>query len=256
MSYFGTTEWYLEVAKGNIPGHSIVHKFGAGSVSTSLLPVAQSAVYQTPTTAQALEFVSTSANDTAAGTGAREITVIGLDSNWNEVSQTVTTNGTTPVSLGTNLIRLHRWYVSSSGTYATASAGSHAGTLTIRAAGAGATWSTIPITPLPLGQSQIGAYTVPIGYKGYLLGKVVVTDTSKVADVYFFKRENANDVTAPYSGTLRITEREIGVQGSFEHHFACPKTAFTGPCDIGFMAKVSAGTADVSVEFEVLLVAD
>ena len=107
MSFYGSKEWYMEVKKGNIPGHSIVNKFGAGNVGTTLTPVCISGTYQNPITATALEFVSSSVNDTSAGTGAREVTVIGLDSNWEEVSQTVTTNGTTPVALSTNLIRLY-----------------------------------------------------------------------------------------------------------------------------------------------------
>jgi len=112
-----------------------VHKFGAANLTTTIAPITYSGVYQTPMTAQSLEFVSSNANDISTGSGAREITVIGLDSSWNEVSQTVITDGTTPVALNTDLIRLYRWYVSQSGTYATQSMGSHAGILTIRAAG-------------------------------------------------------------------------------------------------------------------------
>ena len=55
---------------------------------------------------------------------------------------------------------------------------------------------------------------------------------------------------------MRITEREIGVQGGFDHHFAVPKGGHVGPCDIGFMAKVASGTASLSVEFELLLIDD
>ena len=81
---------YLEIAKGTVLGHYIVHKFGAGLLTTTLLPVSQDNVYQMPTSAQALEFVSSSGDDTSNGSGARQITVMGLDANWNEVIQTVT----------------------------------------------------------------------------------------------------------------------------------------------------------------------
>lgn len=70
MSRQFTKEFYLEVAKGNVAKHSLVHKFGAGDVGTTLVPITQSGTYQTPTTAQALEFVSDNVNDTSAGTGA------------------------------------------------------------------------------------------------------------------------------------------------------------------------------------------
>ena len=74
--------------------------------------------------------------------------------------------------------------------------------------------------------------------------------------MFFFKRLNADDVTTPYSGAMRVVEREIGIQGGFDHHFTVPKLIGAGPCDVGMMGKVASGTADVSVEFELLLKAD
>lgn len=257
MSYYKTpNEFYLEISKGNVPKHSIVHKFGAGSIGTTVSPVSTTGDYPCPTTAVSLEIVSDSANDTSAGTGAREVTITGINASWAEQTITVATNGTTAVVVSGTWLRVHRWYVSQSGTYATGATYSHAGNLTLRVAGAGATWTTIPTTPIPVGQSQIGCYTIPTGYKGYLLSKSVYTDSSKTADIFFFQRPNANDTTAPYTGTLRLVEREIGVTGGYFHPFASPKPPFVGPCDVGFMAKVATGTADVSVEFELLLVQD
>lgn len=256
MTFIGEKEFYLEVAKGNVPKHSLVHKFGAGTVTTTLRPVTLSGFYRTPTTATALEFVSDNANDTSAGTGAREVTIVGLDSSWNEVSQTVTTNGTTAVALGTNLIRLYRWYVSSSGTYATQTTGSHAGTLTIQESGGGNVWSILNTSPFSVSQSEIACYTVPAGHTGYLLSKSVSIDSNKTVDVFFFQRPNADDVATPYSGAMRLIEKEIGVTGSIDFRMIAPKGPFVGPCDIGFMAVVGSGTSDASSEFELLLVED
>ena len=254
MAYIGSTEFYLNVAKGLVPGHSLVHKFGAGAVTTTLAPVSNLTKYETPTTAQALEVVSDSASDAVGGGGATKVTILGLDSSWNEVEQTITLTGTTPAALTTNLIRLYRWYVSESEAYATATTGSHVGNLTIQLSGGGTTWDTMTITPFATGQSQIGAYTIPTGYTGYLLAKTVFTDSSKTADVYFFQRPNADDVATPYSGAMRLVEREVGVSGGFKADFISPKSGIVGPADVGFMANVSSGTAEISVEFELLLV--
>jgi hypothetical protein len=249
-------DFYTEVAKGNIAKHSLIHKFGAGVATTTIAPVTISGFYRVPTTATALEFVSSSANDTSAGSGAREVTIQGLDSSWNLVTQTLTTNGTTAVALTTNLVRLFRWYVSSSGTYATQTTGSHAGTLTIQESGGGNVWSQISITPFPLGQSEIACYTVPAGHTAYLLSKNVSVDGVKNVDVYFFQRPNADDVSTPYSGAMRMIEKEIGVSGSIDFRTVSPKGPFVGPCDLGYMAVASTGTVDVSAEFELLLVED
>lgn len=250
-------DFLTNVARGNVTGYSIVHKFGSGAISTSLIPISSAGVYQTPTTAVALEFISSDAADALNGAGAREITFIGLDANWAEqtvVMATHATNGTTAVAISGTWRRLYRWYVSSSGTYATTAAGSHAGTLTTRTASAGATWDTIGISPFPLGQSEIGVYTIPLGKTGYLLSKNIFVEGTKPANVYFFQRPFANDVTTPYSGAMRLVEREVGVDGDITINPRAPKGPFVGPCDIGFMAKVATTTADVAVEFELLLI--
>lgn len=254
MSYITDREFYLRVVQGLETGYSVVHKFGEGNVSTTYVPVTTSLVYQTPTTLTSLEFVSSSVDDDSAGTGAREVTVVGIGTGWTEVTQTVVTDGTTPVALATQLYRVYRWYVSASGTYATTAAGSHAGTMTLRVAGAGATWDTIGVTPYAHGQSQIGWYTVPISKKAYLMEKKIYIDTTKSVDVALYKRDNANDVATPYSGAMRIVEDETGVSGAVYIPFAIPAYLGQGPMDVGFMAKVSASTANIAVEFSLLLV--
>ena len=247
-------DFFTEVSEGNITGYSLIHKFGASaSIGTTLLPVALANTYQTPTTATSLEFVSNSANDTASGTGARQITVIGIGADWTEVSQTVTTNGTTAVALATPLLRLYRWYVSQSGTYATQSASSHVGTLTIRVAGGGTTWSQIPVTPFPMGQSQIGVYTIPLGKTAFLLSLDAYVSSSKAVDVLVFQRPNANDITAPYTGAIRLVSQWAQVTGHLPVKYRSPRGPFVGPCDIGFMAKTSVGTGSATVEFELIL---
>ena len=98
--------WYVRVAEGEVPGYQVVHKFGSGLVGSSLGPITTSGEYRMPTAATSLELLSDSANDTDGGTGARQVTVIGLDSSWNEVSQTVTTTGTSATPIPTDLTRL------------------------------------------------------------------------------------------------------------------------------------------------------
>lgn len=254
MSYYGSTEWLVRVANGEVPNWSVVNKFGQGAVGTSFTPVTSSTVYQTPTSATALEVVSSDANDTAAGSGAREITLVGLNSSWAEVTQTVATSGATAAAVTTNLIRLYRAYVSSSGTYGTASSASHAGTITVRVASAGATWATIPIVnSFPVGQTLIGAYTIPLNYTAYLLNYTISVDASKSTNVMLFQRPNANDVTTAYSGAIRSVDFHVGLTQTFAKYSRIPTGPFVGPCDIGFMGYVAASTADVAVDFDLLL---
>lgn len=105
--------------------------------------------------AAALEVVSSSANDTAAGTGARTFRVSGLDANGYEKTVDVSLNGTTPVSLGT-FLRVNGGLVLTSG-----SNGTNVGTITARTV-VGSTAQLV----IGVGrgyQSQF-IYTVPKGY--------------------------------------------------------------------------------------------
>ena len=93
MSFSPNDNFWINITRGLIDEYEEIHKFGTSdAVGTTFVPIARGNVYQTPTTAQALEVVSTDANDTAAGTGARTVTVIGLDSTWQEITQTVPMN--------------------------------------------------------------------------------------------------------------------------------------------------------------------
>lgn len=248
-------EFKTEVVKGNVPGHSLVRKFGKGTVGAALVPICPSLIYQTPTTATALEFVSADADDTAAGLGAREITIIGLDANWNQVTQVIATNGLTAVPLPTNLTRLYRWFVSASGVYATQTVGSHQGILTIRVASAGATWSNISMVPFPKSQSEIGVFSVPTGFKAYVFFQDIQVDSIKSVDLTFFWRAGIDVITAPFE-PMRIVSNFVGLSGTANPNITFPVDGFQGPCDIGYMGQVATATASISVEFEILLVAD
>jgi len=248
-----STDFYERVAEGNVEGYSIIHKFGTTLLDTSIHPATASTFYRTPITGVNLEFLSNDADDTALGNGAREITIECLNSTFQKEIQVINTAGTTPVPLTKQCTRLYRWYVSNSGTYATQTTGSHEGDLTIREVATGDVWSTISSSPFPSGQSQIGVYSCEKGKTAYLLSKIIFIDSSKTADVYFFRRTEINKTTAPYS-TMRLIQREVGVSGGFTFMSKVPKKICECPCDMGFMGDISVGTSEASFEFEILLV--
>lgn len=117
-----------------------------------------------PTSAESLEVLSASANDDGdpAGTGARTVTVAGLDANYVPQSLAVTMNGTTAVALtGTTWRRTFSVKVATAG-----SGGVNAGNITLRVAGGGATRAFMLASH---GRTNLGFYTVPAGKAGYLL---------------------------------------------------------------------------------------
>lgn len=64
----------------------------------TLWPTGSGTVYTIPTTAETLDLTSSSNSDTTAGTGARTITLYGIDENRRYQTETVTMNGTTGVT--------------------------------------------------------------------------------------------------------------------------------------------------------------
>ena len=113
-------------------------------------------VYPYPASAVSLEIVSASADDTANGAGARTVSIIGLDHLYSEIAQTVALNGTTPVALPRQMLRVNSVVVMSTG-----SSGVNAGDLTLRDAGAGTTRSGITAG---YSISRNAIYTVPAGH--------------------------------------------------------------------------------------------
>lgn len=111
------------------------------------------------TTATALEVVSASANDAAAGTGARTVRVEGLDASYVPFAETVTLNGVTPVPLvNTSAIAINKTTVLTAGSGLV-----NAGKIDVRAVSGGAVKSSIQALPESSGRSADFVFTVPAG---------------------------------------------------------------------------------------------
>lgn len=108
-----------EIALGNVTGISTWNKFGYNlDIDTAAEEVIASfgGSVNIMTTGDTLDVVSSSVNDTAAGTGARMIQIIGIDENANVQSEFVTLNGTTPVTTTNQWLGINRVFVISAGS--------------------------------------------------------------------------------------------------------------------------------------------
>lgn len=110
-----------------------------------------------PDAGEQMQVVSSSVNDTAAGTGARQVEIHYIDASGAEQAETVTLNGTTPVlTAATNIRFVQEMHVISAGTNLLA-----VGTITISKAGVPATVYT-QVQP-QTNQSLNTARMVPAG---------------------------------------------------------------------------------------------
>lgn len=231
-------------------------KFGRhANVGTTYAPVAIGGIYRTPQPASAtqLRIKAGNANDDAAGTGARTVVIQGLSATGALVSDTLTADGTNASSnSGNSYIRLFRGYVATSGTYATATAGSHAADVVIENAAGTEDWLTIDSTDFPKGQSEVACYSVPLGYRAFVSKIHISVESNKTADLIFFKRENILDTAAPYQA-MREQLRFGAVAGeAYLDRSSDPLGPFPALTDIGFMAK-AASSAQVAVDFPIIL---
>lgn len=108
--------------------------------------------------AETLNVVSASTDDTLAGTGARYILINGLDNDYNMVSETIVTNGTTNVETSNEYLRVYRCRVVGAG-----SGEKNAGKITFTASSAGTVQAAISA-----GDSitKLSHFTIPAGYTG------------------------------------------------------------------------------------------
>lgn len=257
VNYQTTQPFGLSVAKGSeLKGYELVHKFGVNTaVGTSFAPVTLGGVYPTPqsTGAVALRIrAGGNAADDAAGAGAQEVTLYGLGEDFEHASAALATAGASASDPSTVLFtRLPRAVVSKSGTYASAVAGSHAGTIVIEDT-AGNEWATILLNGFPHATTNIAVYSVAANEVAYIRHVDIFTDSAKSTEVLLFKRENADELAAPYS-PMKVLTNFITQGGADEHDLSHSPIRVEGPADIGFMAKVDVGSAVVSAGFELIL---
>jgi hypothetical protein len=158
------TDLMLIISRGDLPGYSFVNKFGRNDdIDPATDPEDvwdAGGIWVPPTTARLHNIVSTDANDTALGTGARTVQIEGLDSSYNEQSEVVTMNGITNVATVNTYTRIYRMYAVSAGSLLT-----NAGTITATAQ------TDLTVTAqisLGLGQTLMAIYTVPAGKTAFM----------------------------------------------------------------------------------------
>lgn len=157
----------LQVSRGQIQGHRNVTVFGfnpdVDNTQVSVWPLPSLITF--PASAIRMTVSSTSANDTSNGTGARTIVVQGLDADYNEVTETVTLSGQTPVTMTAFLLRVNYAYVATAGSGNGAAGDIYVGTGTVTA---GVPATTYDIIKFDYNVTTTGSYTIPAGYTGYV----------------------------------------------------------------------------------------
>lgn len=244
----------LSIARGRLTGVTFIHKFGQApdfDISNGDVTVWDGAndagidqmVYQYSTTANIDSLISTDASDT------QSILILGLNSEYNEITQNVTLTGQTRAALGTKLIRIYRMinegstdlsgvvscYVNNAAT----SAGVVSDSANVRA-----------IINNGNNQTLLGLYTVPAGKTAYMRDWYASLTAKKtaIAGIKIFAR--------PFGQVFQLKHTsDINSAGSShtQHKYNDP-IPFKEKTDIEMRASTSVDSNGIAAGFDLVLV--
>jgi len=198
--------------------------------------------YTYSTSADIDSLSSSSGSDTVA------VTVIGLDSTYAQVTQTITLTGQTRVALTTSLIRVFRAYVDDA---AVAAVGN------IFCFVNGATTSGVPdtgadiraIISIGYEQTLMAVYTIPLGKVGYLESFYanILSKVSAGSEVQLCVR-----ATGKTFRVRSVIGANTAGSSHVRHHFGFP-IELAAKTDIHVQADTSANNASVAGGFDIIL---
>ena len=146
----------IKISRGMVKGASFIHKFGAvpslATNTTGTVWDKNDTVYPWATwaTAGIVNVDSSSASDIN-----KSVTVVGLDENYNQISETITLTTQTNNNSSNSFIRIFRAFVSDGET--------NVGQISVQR-----DTTDVAIITAGYGQTLMAVYTVPAGYTGYL----------------------------------------------------------------------------------------
>lgn len=231
----GSYPYYLQVSRGLIPGHKRVLKFGYNGEVQNVEETVWDlgGLYAYPSSAVTLTATSSS----GATDSGIEVTIQGVDTNYNELSEAVTLDGSGTATTTGSFLRVYRAFVSGS----TSSAGS------IDITNGGTTYANIAVAEQ---QTLMSLWTVPAGYTAYLFqidATAFTVQNNKVATVRMLTRE--------FNGVFRTQNKFDLFEGSYHQDITCPQP-IPEKTDIEFRAIADSSNADlrVAATFDILYI--
>ena len=239
----------LPIAAGDVQGYKAIHKFGrnpnVGNAPETIWMHGGKYEYLAVGAASTLYAYSANSEDSAAGDGARTITIQGLDNNFNEIEETVTVNG---AATTLEFLRVYRAFVYTAGStntnegdvlISTGAGGSGTVLADIGTIGTGSTFG--------LGQTQLALYTIPAGKTGYLTTwNVGLAPMNNKATVILKSREINGD------GPFRTKDIVDLVGGYHTQNYSIP-LRFPEKTDIEVLAAGDTSSI-ISSSFDIILV--
>lgn len=239
----------IPISAGLVEGYSNIHKFGRNpNVGGAPETIWQNGGVYSYLSAVSTVYVSAvdDTNDNPTGTGARTVTVQGLDTNYNVVEETLSVNNTEG---SVEFLRVFRAFVATAGSILT---NDDIIKISTGAGGTGTLLATIGIigtgTTFGLGQTQLALYTIPAGKTGYLTNWQVGGGTYNDSITATLLARELDGATVPFR-----TRDIMDVPGGFHTRNYSIPYRFPEKTDIEVRAIASTGSV-VSSSFDIILV--
>lgn len=258
MTELRKNNFNLEVAKGNVPNHSSVLKFGLlPSISANTMTTVWDGggTYSFLTSASKLQVVSSSTADTINnGVGMRTMTISGLDANYAPIAETVNLSGTTAIYTANSYLRTFRMVGQSAGA-----SGGNLGSVVAFASGTANNQAQISFNATDSeghGQTLMAVYTIPSGVTGYMCSFYGSLDKS--VGVGTVAGELHIHTIGSATNRCKNTKSIIGInnQGTgYATRKFCVPLKISSRTDV-LIEAVSSATGDVSAGFDIIEVDD
>lgn len=233
QTQYGKNEDFdLQVARGQVQGHSTVNIYGYQSaVGTSFIPVWENATTYTYPVAATQMHLAGSVGDTAT------ITINGLDANYGMISENVVLNGATAVTTVKSYLRINSMNV------AVGSATNPSGVVTLKDLTDTTIYAQINTG---VGRTQMAIYTVPAGYTFYL-SRIDVNTSLNGSNFATYQNK-----TVSAAGVVQLTQ-----QAPFAINYHTQRVMprpFVEKTDMQLQCKVNSTTGAVSISQEGYLI--
>ena len=250
ISRFGLTEPFeLQVGRGQISGHSVVHVFGhnpdVDTTEVTIWPATGLLGY--PASPTIMKISSSSTDDASAGTGARTVYILGINGTGGYVSETVTLNGQTEVNTVNSYTAIQQMSVASVGSGGKNAGVIYAGTGTVTAGVPAVAYSAMDVGD---NLSLVGQWTCPAEHTGYLVHGSITSGTT-TANQYITGRLKQRGL----DGIVRTAAITTLHYGTSEYDFSYPVKILAGE-SISATADGSGNNNDVSSYFQIVLIRD
>ena len=245
MAYTGSKyieDDYLNIARGLVKGASSIHKFGAvpemsngtsGTIWDKNDTLYPWSAFDTP---GVLTIATFAANGTiSTDDNGKQITILGLDENYNEITETIAISGSS--GTGTKTFgRVYRAFVQ----------GTTLNTTQIRVSRGATEVLRIQIS---LAQTLMAIYSVPAGYNGYLCQGVASIQAGADATINMYVRYSGG--TTPFR--VGHSGEVAGTGMPYSYNFTVP-IKLPPKTDIDVRASVRSNNSRVTAAFDIILI--